>query len=335
MPTVRLANDKSFDAAAGTSVLDAARQAGLVLEHSCRNGRCGSCKARLLDGAVTALRPDLSLTAAERADGWMLTCANAAATDLRLDIEDLGLPADIVPKTLPCRIDSIERPAADVAIVRLRLPPTAAFRHLAGQYVDVIGPGGMRRSYSVANDAAADASKLELHIRRVDDGAMSAYWFGAAKANDLLRLHGPLGTFFLRDTAGLHLVLLATGTGIAPIKALLGELALRPAAQQPRTVTLLWGNRQPGDLYWQPEAADRGAAPPLAYIPVLSRADAGWSGARGHVQQVLLQRPFPWHETVVYACGSPAMIDDARAVLGAAGLPPRRFLSDAFVASSD
>jgi CDP-4-dehydro-6-deoxyglucose reductase len=333
MSTIHLANDKTFEAAAGVSVLDAARQAGLVLEHSCRTGRCGSCKARLLGGVVTALKPDLALSAAERAAGWALTCISAAATDLKLDIEDLGLPADLAVKTLPCRIDSIERPAPDVAVVRLRLPPTAAFRYLAGQYVDVIGPGGIRRSYSIANDGAGDAGRLELHVRRVDEGVMSEYWFGRAQANDLLRLHGPLGTFFLRDTAGLHLVLLATGTGIAPIKALLGELALRPDAQQPRSVALLWGNRHADDLYWSPGSAAQGMAPPLAYTPVLSRADAAWTGARGHVQQALLQRPYPWAETAVYACGSLSMIDSARAALTAAGLPARRFLSDAFVGS--
>jgi CDP-4-dehydro-6-deoxyglucose reductase len=334
MPTIHLANDKTFDAAAGVSVLDAARQAGLVLEHSCRSGRCGSCKARLLGGRVTALKPDLALSAAEREAGWALTCISAAASDLELDIEDLGLPADLTARTLPCRIDSIERLAADIAVVRLRLPPTAALRWLAGQYVDVIGPGGVRRSYSIANDAAADPAKLELHVRRVEGGVLSDYWFGRAQSNDLLRLHGPLGTFFLRDTAGLHLVLLATGTGIAPIKALLGELALRPAAQQPRSVALWWGNRHAADLYWSPDTVLRGEAEPaLAYTPVLSRADAAWTGARGHVQQVLLQRPYPWAETVVYACGSPAMIDGARAALTAAGLPARRFLSDAFVSS--
>ena len=333
MPTIRLANDKTFDAVADASVLDAARQAGLVLEHSCRTGRCGSCRARVLAGSVRALRPDLSLSAAERAAGWTLTCVSAAAEDLVLDIDDLGLPPDLAARTLPCRIDSIERPAPDVARVRLRLPPTAAFRWLAGQYVDVIGPGGVRRSYSIANDAAADPSRLELHVRRVDGGTMSDYWFERAKANDLLRLHGPLGTFFLRDTAGLHLVLLATGTGIAPIKALLGELALRPPAQQPRSAALYWGNRHEADLYWQPDDALRGAAPPLSYEPVLSRAGDGWAGARGHVQQRLMRRPYPWAETVVYACGSPAMIDGARAALTLAGLPARHFHSDAFVSS--
>lgn len=333
MPTVHLANDKAFAAAADASVLDAARQAGLVLEHSCRTGRCGTCRARVLEGRTVALRPDLALTAAERGAGWMLTCVAGAASDLRLDIEDLGLPADLQPRTLPCRIDALDRPAPDVAVVRLRLPPTAALRHLAGQYVDVIGKGGLRRSYSIAN-APDDSGKLELHVRRVDDGVMSGYWFGPARVGDLLRLHGPLGTFFLRDTAGLHLVLLATGTGIAPIKALLGELALRPPAQQPRSVSLFWGNRTEADLYCLPDTLPLPAhVPALHYTPVLSRAGAAWTGARGHVQRVLLQRPFPWAETVVYACGSAAMIDSARTELAQAGLPARRFLSDAFVSS--
>ena len=333
MPTVHLANHKAFAAAADTSVLDAARQAGLVLEHSCRTGRCGTCRARVLEGRVVALKPDMALSAAERDAGWMLTCVGGAANDLHLDIEDLGLLADLQVRTQPCRIDVLDRLAADVAVVRLRLPPTVALRHLAGQYIDVIGKGGVRRSYSIAS-APDDSGKLELHVRRIDGGVMSGYWFGEARVGDLLRLHGPLGTFFLRDTAGLHLVLLATGTGIAPIKALLGELAVRPAAQQPLSVSLFWGNRTEDDLYCSPESLPLPAhVPPLHYTPVLSRAGAGWAGARGHVQRVLLQRSFPWAETVVYACGSPAMIDSARADLTQAGLPVRRFLSDAFVSS--
>lgn len=332
MPTVTLSNDKRFAADAATSLLDAAGAAGLVLDHSCRTGRCGSCKAPVRSGRTIPLIPEPALSAAERDAGIVLTCARSAADDVSLDIEDL--PADLAPaKTWPSRIDRLERLAPDVMKVVLRLPPTAAFRHRAGQSIDVIGPGGVRRSYSIANavDAASGvAAKLDLQIRQVEGGAFSRHWFHEAKAGDLLRFEGPRGTFFLRDDlAGTDLVLLATGTGIAPMQAMLDELKARAADAQPRSVTLLWGGRVPADLYWQPAHAG------LRFVPVLSRADATWAGARGHVQQVLLQAgPRDWARTAVYACGSAAMVDGARAALRAAGLAPRRFLSDAFIPSA-
>ncbi len=217
----------------------------------------------------------------------------------------------------------------DVLKVVLRLPPTSEFNFYPGQYVDVIGSGGLRRSYSVANAPTAD-KLIELHIRRVDGGAMSAYWFDEARVNDLLRLHGPRGTFFLREIAGADLVLLATGTGIAPVKSMLEGLRTVPKAEQPASIAVYWGGRTRGDLYWQPDTSDL----EFRFVPVLSRADATWQGKRGHVQDVLLSDGVDTSKMFVYACGSNAMIHSAHDLLRAAGLPDNRFHSDAFVCSA-
>ncbi len=261
--------------------------------------------------------------------GWMLSCVSSATTDLALDVQDLGDVRLEPARTLPCRIQVLERLAGDVMKVTLRLPPNSGFRCLPGQYIDVIGHGGLRRSYSVANAVSA-SQHIELHVRKVDDGAMSHYWFDQAKPSDMLRLNGPLGTFFLRDTAGLNLLLLATGTGIAPIKAMLEGLALAPVAMLPRSVALYWGGRTAPDLYWDPATLAIGHR----FVPVLSRADAGWTGARGHVHQAVLQDNPELSNAVVYACGSDAMIQSARTELVAAGLAQTRFHSDVFVCSS-
>jgi CDP-4-dehydro-6-deoxyglucose reductase len=322
---VQLLQGRSFSAAPDRTLLDAALDAGLHLEHSCRTGRCGTCKTRLLSGSVQTIAADTCLSAEDRRQGWILTCADAATSDLSLEAEDLARLAGLNARTLPARLDSIARLADDVVHVVLRLPPTAALRFLPGQYINVIGDGGLRRSYSLAEAPRSDG-RLELMIRRVDDGAMSAYWFERAQANDLLRIDGPRGSFFLRDLAGIDLRLLATGTGIAPIRAMLSELATLPVEAQPRSVRLYWGGRHPADLFWQPPAG-------LDFVPVLSRADVGWTGARGHVQDVLLAAGIDPAATRVYACGSPAMIDSARAALAAAGLAERDFHSDAFVSS--
>lgn len=328
---IRLANGRQFPAVAGKSLLDSAAQAGLVLEHSCRTGRCGSCKTRLLQGQVTPLLHDEYLSSQEQAEGWVLSCATQAASDLSLDTEDLGPLAELKLQTLPARIDSLERPNPEVVRVVLRLPPNNGFRFLAGQYINVIGAHGIKRAYSLAN-APREDGKLVLHIKRVDGGAMSAYWFEQAKAGDLLRFEGPRGSFFLREVAGMDLYLLATGTGFAPIQALLEELARRTPEEQPRSLSVYWGGRKPQDLYADMPALPA-HCPTLNFIPVLSRADETWGGERGHIQDALLRRHPTLGDAWVFACGSNAMIASAQKSMAAAGLPPRRFFSDAFVAA--
>jgi CDP-4-dehydro-6-deoxyglucose reductase len=334
MSVITLANGTRFEAERGVSMLDAALAKGVVLEHSCRTGRCGSCKARVTQGSTVPLRAPVALSDDETKQGWVLTCTNEAASDVHLDIEDLGALAGIETRVTPARIATIEHLAEDVVRVELRLPPRSPFRFLAGQYLDVTSPSGVRRSYSIAS-AADTPEKVELQIRRVDGGQLSAYWFEQAKPNDLLRFNGPRGTFFLRPVAELHLIFLATGTGIAPILAMLRQLAIAPAAEQPLSVTLYWGGRHREDHYLDPAPA----LPGLRYVPVMSRADAEWTGARGHVQDVLLhelahgQAP-ALAQAVVYACGSEAMIHGARRLLDDAGLPARRFFFDAFVSSN-
>jgi CDP-4-dehydro-6-deoxyglucose reductase len=329
MPIVTLANGRSFNAERGISVLDAALLSGLTLEYSCHTGRCGTCKARVLSGNSRPLRDEVSLEMSELESGWILTCAREVDSDLALDIEDLSALAGLTPKTFPCRINGLERKASDVVRVELRLPPKSGFAFLAGQYVDVIGPTGVKRSYSIAS-SMGNGDKFQLDVRHVDGGTMSDYWFNRAQLNDLLRFRGPLGTFFLREVAGLDVVLLATGTGYAPIRSMLAQIANMDTEQRPKSVHLYWGGRSSDDLYDDPRVTLK----TLHHVPVLSRAGATWTGARGHVQDTLLAHKLPLADAVVYACGSDAMIHAARMSLTAAGVLPKRFYSDAFVSSN-
>jgi CDP-4-dehydro-6-deoxyglucose reductase len=329
MAVVKLSTGVEFPAVAGKSLVDAALLAGITLPHSCKTGRCSTCKCKVLQGETAALQIETGLTDEEKAEGWILSCVRSAQTDVTLEVEDLGNVVLPPSKTLPCRISSIDRLATDVVRVILRLPPTADFRSIPGQYIDVIGPGGVRRSYSLANANTADKI-LELHIRAVDGGIMSDYWFKHAKANDLLRLNGPLGTFFLRDLEQLHLVFLATGTGIAPVKAMLESLTNTAPEQAPQSVTVFWGGRTAEDLYFDPQAIPAGHR----FVPVLSRAASGWAGVSGYVQNAFLATQPDLARTAVYACGSDAMIRSAKASLFAAGLPDTRFFADAFVPSA-
>ncbi len=183
-----------------------------------------------------------------------------------LEVEDLGSFMLPPVRTLPCRVSNLDRLVSDVVLVKLRLPPTAEFSFIPGQYVDLIGPNGIRRSYSIANASFAEKT-IELHIREVSGGAMSDYWFNQANPNDLLRLNGPHGTFFLRETKDVDLFFLATGTGIAPVKVMLESMADLTSEQSPNSVTVLWGVRNSQDHYLNVA----GMPGPHVFIPGSSR----------------------------------------------------------------
>ncbi len=328
MPQIKLTSGSVFIGASGSSLLDAAAHAGVILPYSCKTGRCSTCKCKVVSGQTRELHPEIGLTEKEKSEGWILSCVRSAETDLTIEVDDLGgvvLPA---VKTLPCRVSHLEMLAPDVMQVKLRLPPTANFNFIPGQYIEVIGVNGMRRSYSIANYGLQDKI-LELHIRAVKSGAMSEYWFKQAKVNDLLRLNGPLGTFFLRDAPDMDLVFLATGTGIAPVKAMLESLSMKSTNQSFRSVTVFWGGRVHSDLYFDVTRI----AGKFKYVPVLSRADMSWLGARGYVQNELSRLLPDLSQAVVYACGSNAMIHSAREFLTEKGLTTKCFYSDAFVSS--
>ncbi|WP_433692490.1 2Fe-2S iron-sulfur cluster-binding protein [Herbaspirillum seropedicae] len=328
MAAIFLSNGREFIAEPGIALLDAATSAHIPIPYSCRTGRCNTCKARVVKGQTRTLASETGLSTAELEAGWILTCVRAAETDVTLEVEDLQGITLPQPQTLPCRISELLRLAPDVLQVKLRLPPASNFSFIPGQYIDVIGPNQIRRSYSLAQ---ADYSEkiLELHIRAVEGGTMSEYWFNQAKPNDLLRLYGPLGTFFLREYANVDIFFLATGTGIAPIKAMLESIAKVPKEQQPKSVTVLWGGREPQDFYFDVMRIHANQR----FVPVLSRSTEGWRGARGYVQDVLLSSTADLSRAFVYACGSDRMIQSAKQSLCNAGLPVARFYSDAFVRS--
>jgi CDP-4-dehydro-6-deoxyglucose reductase, E3 len=318
----------TFKSIGSATILDAGEKSSVAMPYSCKTGRCSTCKCKVISGSTFAIHPEIGLTEKEKADGWILSCVRSALTDLEIEVEDLGGKVLPKPKTLPCRISNIEFLSKDVIRVLLRLPPSADFIFIPGQYIDVVGPKGVRRSYSLANSSFKDKI-LELIIRAVDDGELSQYWFKQAKINDLLRINGPLGTFFLRESSNQNIVFLATGTGIAPVKSILGSLPYLNPESQPKSVTVLWGGRTREDLYIDFTAIHG----KYQFIPVLSRANHDWTGARGYVQNTLLESKPDLNQTTVYACGSDSMIKSAKMLLLDAGLPANRFYSDAFVSS--
>ena len=336
-----LPSGQQFSAEPGEPILEAALRAQVVLPYGCRNGACGSCKARVVGGTLQQdAHSTGAMTQAEKQDGFALLCCAVAQTDLTVEARVLAGVGDIPVRKMPCRIASIERPTNDVAIVRLQLPATERLQFLAGQYVDIILKDGARRSYSIAVPPHAVEDGLELHIRHFAGGRFTDALFGITapeiKVRDILRFEGPLGTFFLREDSQRPLILVASGTGFAPIQAMV-EHARSKRIDRP--MTLYWGGRRPADLY-RDEIAQQWAReiPDFRYVPVVSEAqpEDQWTGRTGFVHLAVLQ-DFPHLEDFqVYACGAPVMVEAARRDFSAlAGLPVDEFFADSFTTAAD
>lgn len=325
MAKVSLASGVEFESELDVPILLAGEKHGVRLEYSCRTGRCTSCKARVASGVTTALHLETGLTPGEQDAGWILTCVRSANSDIAF-AEDNEVEFDLPrPVVVPLRINTVDRVTEDILVVNFRLAPSARWSYVPGQHVEIIGPYGVRRAYSLAN-APGTQGGVELHVKRYAGGELSEYWFEEAAVDDLLRLYGPLGTFVLRES-DRPLVFLATGTGIAPVKAMLEHLE-EVGSQRP--VRVYFGVRTADELHWKPAVS----LPHWDFVPVLSRADQSWTGRTGYVQEALLGDLPDLGGVDLYACGSDDMIRDARRLLIAAGLDPRRFFSDAFVESA-
>ncbi|MBK6863978.1 MAG: CDP-6-deoxy-delta-3,4-glucoseen reductase [Ideonella sp.] len=330
---------RSFQVEREEPVLQAAIRAGVGLPYGCRDGACGSCKSRLLEGRVIhGAHQAKALNADEEAAGLILPCCAASQTDLVIEARNVVGAGDFPPRKMPSRVTSIERAAPDVAILQLQLPANEVFRYRAGQYVEFILQGGSRRSYSIANPphTQAAAPGIELHIRHLPGGKFTDHVFGAMQAKEILRLEGPFGSFFVREDSPLPMVLLASGTGFAPIKAIVGQLEHEGNA---RPAAFYWGCRARADLYqlaWAADAARR--LPWLRFIPVLSepRADDDWTGRTGLVYEAVMADLPDLAGHQVYACGTPAMVDAARRdFVARCRLPADEFYADAFTSEAD
>jgi CDP-4-dehydro-6-deoxyglucose reductase len=326
----------SFHVEADETVLVAALREGFSLAYGCRNGACGSCKGKLIEGKVDyGKHADSALSGEEQARGLALFCVACPLSDIVIECREVSAIKDQQIKILPCRVQTIDRPAPDVAVISLKLPANERLQYLAGQYIEFLLKDGKRRSYSMAT-APHDDALLQIHVRRVPGGVFTDHVFEKMKVRDILRFEGPLGTFFLREDSDKPMVLLAAGTGFAPIKAII-EHAFYKGITRP--MTLYWGARHPRDLYMD-ELARRWATEHahFIYIPVVSDAvpEDAWAGRSGFVHRAVLD-DFPdlsGHQ--VYACGAPVVIDAARRdFCTRCALPPEEFYADSFTTEAD
>ena len=333
MPQITLVpTGQSFVAEPGETVLGAALRAGLNLPHSCKGGHCASCRARILEGefSYAGERP-AGLTEEEARSGLALLCQARAVTDLAIETREVRPAPDVEVKSLPCRIERMDRVADDVMAVFLRLPAVEEFNYRPGQYLDVMLSAGRRRSFSIAS-APADGRLIELHVRRASSSGFTGQLFDSMHAGTLLRIEGPLGQFWLRTGSPRPPLMVGGGTGYAPLRAMLRQLI---ASGDRRPVELYWGARDLPDLYehaWLERL--RGERAGFDYHPVLSAPPAGigrhWAGRCGLVHEGVLADHPDLSGFDVYASGPPAMIEAVRSEFARHGLPREQLFFDSF-----
>jgi CDP-4-dehydro-6-deoxyglucose reductase len=316
----------------GETILDSALRAGLNLPHSCKGGHCSSCRARVHAGQVHyPLGQPPGLLEQEKRDGYALLCqAHPASAELTIEVRDIHPPEpEVQVKSLPCRIERLQRLAPDVMAVFLRLPANETFHFVAGQYLDIMLPQNRRRSFSIAS-APRDGPLIELHIRRVASGEFTQQLFSGMREKTLLRIEGPLGQFWFRRESPRPALMIGGGTGYAPLRSMMRQLL---ALGDRRSLHLYWGAQTHQDLYEDQQIIELCLQyPNLKYTPVLSEPtpQEHWQGRRGWVHQAALQDHPDLGGIDVYASGPPAMVEAVRSEFITRGLPREQLFFDSF-----
>ena len=335
-----LPSGRSFNAEPGEPLLAAAIRQGIGLPYGCKDGACGSCKCKKLSGEVShGPHQSKALSADEELAGFVLTCCATAQSDVMLESRQVTEAGAFPIRKMPARVLALARLSHDVMQVRLQLPAGEPMKFHAGQYIEFLLRDGARRSYSMANAPHTlnePGVGVEMHIRHMPGGKFTDHVFGAMKEKEILRVEGPYGSFFLREESTKPIVLLASGTGFAPIKALIEHMKFKRIE---RPATVYWGGRRPEDLYmndWM--QAQLAEMPNLRYVPVVSNAvpEDNWTGRTGFVHRAVLEDFADLSGHQVYACGAPIVVDSAkRDFVAEAKLPEEEFFADAFTTEAD
>ncbi len=334
-----LPSNRSFTVAEDEPILTAGIRQGVALPYGCKDGACGSCKCKMLEGKVVHNQHQpKALSAEEESKGYILTCCAKPQSDIVLESRQVT-SADAFPiKRMPSRVISLEKKSHDVITLKLQLPASDTLQYKAGQYIEFILRDGARRSYSMASAPhfAADTKTLELHIRHMPGGKFTDHVFGEMKEKEIQRIEGPFGGFYLREDSQKPMVLLASGTGFAPIKAIIEQMQQNGIT---RHATLYWGGRRPADLYMNDWVlAQVAAMPNLRYVPVVSNAlpEDAWTGRTGFVHQAVVADFADLSVHQVYACGAPIVVDSARSdFVNICKLSEDEFYADSFITEAD
>ncbi len=318
----------TFEVHPSQTILEAAIEASINLPYGCRNGACGSCKGKVVQGKV--MHDDYqgsAMTDAELAAGCALFCCARPLGDLTIECREVAGLNGFKPRILPARVQLMEKLTDDVMVMHLKLPSTERLQFLAGQYIEFLLKDGKRRAFSLAN-APHDDSTLQLHLRLVEGGEFTQYVFNELQTKAIMRIEAPFGSFYLREDSQKPTIFIVGGTGFAPVKGMIEHMLY---SNINREVVLYRGGRTALDLYMN-ELCEKWAEmmPNISYVPVVAESDAAWKGRTGLVHQAVLDDFADLSDHQVYCCGAPGMVDIAHQTFIAQGLPEDEFFSDAF-----
>jgi CDP-4-dehydro-6-deoxyglucose reductase len=324
---ILLESDASFPVDAGESILDAAGRAGVTLPHECTFGGCGTCRVKVAEGQVVYDEFPMALTEAEHAQGYALACQARPVSNLVLSVPARGT-AFVESVRATATLARMRQACADVIQVTLSLPAGSLPGYRPGQYMNILLPDGSTRSFSMASPPGAQGTEIDFHIRRIPGGHFTDTVLGQARPGMPLHIEAPLGSFCYHEEDYRPLLMVATGTGLAPIKAILESLLDDPDCPP---VSLYWGMRTEADLYMRDVIESwKARLYEFRFVPVLSRADASWQGRRGHVQDAVAEDFDDLSEHAVYLCGSPAMVTESKALFATLGTSMAHIYADSF-----
>ena len=325
-----LPSGHAFQAKPSQTIVEAAIDAGIHLPYGCRNGVCGACKGKVVEGKVHLEDYQSSVISEEEIkNGMTLFCRAIATENLIIEIKELAITNNIRPKIFPVRVEALEQLTHDVMLMKLKLPSTDQLQFVAGQYLEFLLKDGKRRAFSIASPSH-ESSLLEIHLRLIPGGEFTEYVFKEMKEKSILRVEGPFGNFFLREDSKKPIIFVAGGTGFAPIKGMIEE-SIQKGMKRP--IKLYRGARALEDLYmdalckrWAHEFSH------IEYIPVLSESlsEDKWQGREGLVHEAVLKDFISLNDYQLYCCGAPQMVEVAHKAFTAQGLPEDEFYSDAF-----
>jgi len=329
------ASGHEFTAEENETILEAAIRQGVGLPYGCRNGACGKCAGEVISGETACDADSLRATAKKEYEaGKTLFCQACATSDLEIKVREIVKNTDIEIKTLPCRVEKMALLTHDIMKLQLKLPETERMQFMAGQYLEILLKDGKRRAFSIAN-APHDDDFIELHIRHVPDGQFGDFVFDGLKEKTLLRIEGPLGSYFLREDSKRPIILMGGGTGFAPLKGMLEHAFY---IKHDRPIHLFCGARAKRDLYmddivkpWLEQHKN------LKYTAVLSNPaeDDNWQGETGLVHESVVKHYPDLSGFDVYLSGPPPMVKAGMDLFYEKGLPETQIYSDSFEYSDD
>jgi CDP-4-dehydro-6-deoxyglucose reductase len=327
--------DHNFKVDEGETILDAAIRQSINLPYGCRGGACGACKGEILEGTVSYHNGlPRGLSEEDHNKGFALFCMAEPTSDVVIKSKEISNSKEIDVKILPCRVHEKIQLSHDVVLIKLLLPKTERLQFFAGQYINFLLKDGKHRSFSLAN-APHDDEFIELHIRHIPNGKFTGEVFDEMKEKDMMRIEGPFGNFYLREESERPIILMAGGTGFAPLKGMI-EHALKIGLERP--IHLYWGAGAKEDLYMDELAQSWTKQNPLIrYTPVLSdpKEEDNWTGRTGFVHSAIMEDYPDLSQYEIYGSGSPVMVYAGRDEFVKNNLNLEHYFSDAFEYQND